>query len=172
PMPVPSLEDDLDEADFYVSQGMYNEAVDLLRGVLERHPNHPLVVAKLRDAHAYATGGAPMADDDAPIEGNAEIGEDEIEGEESPPVGAVVEPVGGAYEGSGSTEALGLDEIEELGPDDIAGEPDDGVGDALHAGPGANRAVGRAKKQQVVLEKPIEDGDADTHYDLGLAYKE
>jgi tetratricopeptide (TPR) repeat protein len=23
-----------------------------------------------------------------------------------------------------------------------------------------------------VLEKPVEDGDADTHYDLGLAYKE
>src|SRR5262249_51047577 len=47
-----TLEDELDEADFYVAQGMFSAAVDLLRGVLERHPNHPLVIAKLRDASA------------------------------------------------------------------------------------------------------------------------
>jgi tetratricopeptide (TPR) repeat protein len=155
--PPDSFEDDLDEADFYVSQGMYPEAVDLLRNVLARHPNHPLVIAKLRDAHAYATGGAPagaQADATAHVEPRAEV------------VAAAPD------EGSGSTEALGLDEIEELSPDDIAGEPDDGVAEALHGERGGGDAIGRAKKQQIVLEKPVEDGDADTHYDLGLAYKE
>ncbi|HTJ43875.1 MAG TPA: tetratricopeptide repeat protein [Kofleriaceae bacterium] len=170
PMPEASLEDDLDEADFYVSQGMHAEAVDLLRVVLERHPNHPLVIAKLRDAHAYASG-APRGSS------VAEIGDEAIEGEESIPADSgQVEAApyeGAAYEGSGSTEALGLDEIEELGPDDIAAEPDDGVESALGGGRQGGSAVGRAKKkQQVVLEKPVEDSDADTHYDLGLAYKE
>ncbi len=185
PEQVPSLEDDLDEADFYVSQGMYAEAVDLLSGVLERHPNHPLVIAKLRDAHAFATGGARVA-------AAAEVGDDAIEGEEAideaqiddehdeldddiaADSDAAIQAAASAYEGegSGSTEALELDEVEELGPDDISAEPDDGVESALVGGAAAGRVVGRAKKQQVVLENPVEDGDADTHYDLGLAYKE
>jgi pilus assembly protein FimV len=169
PPPAASLEDDLDEADFYVSQGMHAEAVDLLRGVLERHPNHPLVIAKLRDAHAYASGGERMPS-------AAEIGDEAIEGEE-PVADALEDDLGvvassGLYEGSGSTEALELDEVEELSPDDIAHEPDDGVEAALHGSRSGARAVGRAKKQQVVLEHAVEDGDADTHYDLGLAYKE
>ncbi len=32
--------------------------------------------------------------------------------------------------------------------------------------------VAKPKKPAVVLEKPIDEGDAETHYDLGLAYKE
>src|SRR5262249_41948156 len=132
--------------------------------------------AKLRDAHAYATGGAPAEEAAPELSDSAEIGDDVIEGEESAPSSqAVVEELS-AHEGSSSTQALGLEEIEELSPDDIAGEPDDGIGDAVDGYPGGDRggghAVGRAKKQQVVLERPVEDGDADTHYDLGLAYKE
>ena len=172
-----SLEDDLDEADFYVSQAMYSEAVDLLRGVLERHPNHPLVIAKLRDAHAYASGGVTRSSSSAEIVDEAIEGEEAVEqglggdelGEVLPPDDGVVAQAGGAYDGSGATDAIELDEIEELGLEDIAAEPDDGVEAALG---GEARALGRSKKQQVVLEKPVEDGDADTHYDLGLAYKE
>ena len=37
---------------------------------------------------------------------------------------------------------------------------------------GAERPPGAPTRPVVLLEKPIEDSDADTHYDLGLAYKE
>jgi len=40
--------------------------------------------------------------------------------------------------------------------------------------PGESGAVrgGGKRKPSVMLEKPVDESDADTHYDLGLAYKE
>jgi tetratricopeptide (TPR) repeat protein len=48
----PELEDDLSEADFYLQQGMTDEARELLDGLLARHPDHPMVLAKLADLRA------------------------------------------------------------------------------------------------------------------------
>ena len=59
------------------------------------------------------------------------------------------------------TDALELDEIEEVSADDL--ELDDAD---VQPGPS------RKRRPAVMLEKPVEDSDADTHYDLGLAYKE
>ncbi len=101
-----SLEDDLDEADFFIAQGLLSEARDILEGLLARYPHHPLVMPKLRDVEAMISGS---------------------EGEEA--AAATPEPV--------------LDVLDE------------------------SRA-----KPAVMLEKPVDDDDADTHYDLGLAYKE
>jgi tetratricopeptide (TPR) repeat protein len=39
-------------------------------------------------------------------------------------------------------------------------------------GEAAARSGGGKRKPTVMLEKPVEENDADTHYDLGLAYKE
>jgi tetratricopeptide (TPR) repeat protein len=97
-----SLEADLDEADFFVSQGLWDEARDILRGLLHRHAHHPLVVAKMRDVERLAAGGKPAEPARAHVS--------------SAPV--------------------------------------------------------RPARPVVLLEKPIEDNDADTHFDLGLAYKE
>jgi pilus assembly protein FimV len=47
--PGTSLEDDLDEADFFVSQSLHEEARAILEELLRRHPEHPLILAKLRD---------------------------------------------------------------------------------------------------------------------------
>jgi tetratricopeptide (TPR) repeat protein len=114
-----SLEDDLDEADFFINQALWEEARDILELLLGRHPNHPLVLAKLRDVTAMAAGQDPAALDpmldDEPIA--------EMEPERPAPVRR-----------SGSMAGVG--------------------------------------RPVVMLEKPIEDSDADTHYDLGQAYKE
>jgi tetratricopeptide (TPR) repeat protein len=136
-----SLEDDLDEVDFYVSQNMLVEAAEILHALLARHPGHPLISAKLRDVETAATGYAAESE---PVEA---VDPDAIEEEQ-------------VARASGGTENIDLDELEELEPDDDLGEPV------------LEEAAPRKKKPAVVLERPVEEGDAETHYDLGLAYKE
>lgn len=131
-----SMEDDLDEADFYAGQGMYGEALDVLRNLLAHYPNHPLVTGKLRDLEAQAHGVH-------------EVPADAVEAVES-------------LEVSGATDAIDLDELEEVGVDELEELPDS----APVLVPGKKRGP------TVMLEKPVEEGDAETHYDLGLAYKE
>jgi pilus assembly protein FimV len=134
-----TLEDELDEADFYVSQGMLREAAELLRTLLARHAGHPLITAKLRDVEAAELGRAPsLTDPESPM---------------APPDDVV----------TSTNEGLDLDDVEELDPDML------NEGSDLHS---IDAAGGTRKRPGVVLEKPIEDTDADTHYDLGLAYKE
>ncbi|CAN5887691.1 hypothetical protein BH11MYX2_BH11MYX2_06680 [soil metagenome] len=128
------VEDDLEEADFYASQGMYVEAMDVLNVLLERYPSHPLLLAKIREVDGMMNGG------DVPA--------DSIEAE----VPADAAP--------GGTDAIDIDEIEEINDFDEAPES------ALHASPKKKRGP------TVMLENPIEDDDGETHYDLGLAYKE
>lgn len=115
-----SLEDDLDEADFFVSQGLYDEARDILNGLLGRYPNHPLILAKLQDIDALAAGDLSAS------------------------------PV-------------------ELGPDplDPGPIPDDRIESELAA-----RTRDDAQPSRVKLHQEVSDEDADTHFDLGLAYKE
>ncbi|HUH03776.1 MAG TPA: tetratricopeptide repeat protein [Kofleriaceae bacterium] len=116
-----SLEDDLDEADFFISQGLYGEARDILVSLLEAYPNHPLVTAKLQDVDAMNVAANGALDTPAP----------ELDTED-------------------------LVEVEPQSMDTFAGAPD----------------MTGASRPAVLLERPIEDEDADTHYDLGLAYKE
>ena len=54
---APFVEDDLDEADFYAGQGMFSEAMGSLRVLAESHPNHPLILAKMRDVAALTRHG-------------------------------------------------------------------------------------------------------------------
>ena len=100
-----SLEDDLDEVDFFVTQGLVEEARTILRDLLARHPNHPLIGAKLNA-----------------LDGRA---------------GLVVPPT----------------ERPLSAPSPIAPPP-------------------VAEPPRRVIAKPLGETDADTHYDLGLAYKE
>lgn len=118
------VEDDLEEADFYAGQGLYPEAIESIKGLLERYPGHRLLLGKLRDFETAMTGQATVG---------------------------------------GSTDAIELDDIEEVGDDDLE-ELDPDV--AFTPKPEKQRGP------QVKFERPIEEGDADTHYDLGLAYKE
>ncbi len=130
------VEDDLDEADFYSGQGMYSEAVDVLHALLERYPNHRLILNKLCDVEMLM-GGA-----EEPIE----VAHDSIEQEMN----------------TGGTDAIDLDEIEEMPLDDL-----EEIDSDHHPAP-----VNKKRQPTVMLEKPVEEGDGETHYDLGLAYKE
>jgi tetratricopeptide (TPR) repeat protein len=136
------VEDDLEEADFYSGQGMYPEAMDSLHALLQRYPNHPLILAKMRDVQALESG-EPVPQVDTPPAGNVDI---EVAG----------------LEHTGGTEALDLDEIEEVSDEDL-----EEVADSI-----SGAAPATKRKPTVMLEKPVDEGDADTHYDLGLAYKE
>jgi pilus assembly protein FimV len=106
------IDDDLDEADFFVAQSLYDSAREILQNVLATHPKHPLILAKLEEI-------------------------DEME------------------RGAGASPAPG-EPVATLSPDDST----------------MDRASRKPRKPAVMLEKPVEDEDADTHYDLGLAYKE
>jgi hypothetical protein len=126
-----SIEDELDEAEFYASQGMYAEATECLTALLARSPGHRMVLAKLREVEALASG----SDGSIPVD---------------PDVAA------------SATDAINLDDIEEVGVDDLV-ELD---GDSQPV------AVPKKRHPTVMLERPVDEGDSDTHYDLGLAYKE
>jgi pilus assembly protein FimV len=121
------VEDDLDEADFYAGQGMYAEAMDVLRGLLARYPNHRLIQTKLREIEAMAHGEEPSLGPEGELTG---------------------------------TDAIDLDDLEEVNADDLEEIAD-----------GASGAV-KKRRPTVMLQKPVDESDADTHYDLGLAYKE
>jgi pilus assembly protein FimV len=108
------IDDDLDEADFFVAQGLYDSAREILQHVLATHPSHPLILAKLEEI-------------------------DEIE------------------RNSGGAAA----------PPRQTSSPDDSTLDRS-----SRKQQQQQRKPSVMLQRPVEDEDADTHYDLGLAYKE
>ncbi len=138
------VEDDLDEADFYAGQGLYAEAIDSLHVLLEHYPNHPLVLNKLREVESLMGGG------DGQLEDPIEIAADSIEQEVS--------------EVGTSTDAMNLDDLEEMPMEEL---------EDIESGIHLAASVGKKKRgPTVMLEKPVDEGDADTHYDLGLAYKE
>jgi pilus assembly protein FimV len=107
-----SLEDDLDEADFFVSQGLFEEAKDILESLLRQYPSHPLLMAKLQDVRAAE--GAPGG------------------------LGKTPTP---------TPRPRALDRVGLTQP-------------------------GGANTPSVKLARDLDDEDADTHFDLGLAYKE
>ncbi|WP_428261904.1 tetratricopeptide repeat protein [Haliangium sp.] len=105
------LDDDLDEADFFIAQGLYDAARELLNNLLAHHPGHPLIQAKLDEV-------------------------DELERQSQTAAPAAPWPA------TVSPEESTL-----------------GGGQA-------------SRKPAVVLQEPVADEDADTHYNLGIAYKE
>ncbi len=111
------LEDDLDEAEFFLAQGLVDEARSIVEILTATHPNNPLVIAKMEEITRAASGEA------AP-----NIIDEEFDAED------LGDALGDALDG-----ALGMDE---------GGDP------------------------AVVLENPVADDDAETHFDLGQAYKE
>jgi tetratricopeptide (TPR) repeat protein len=127
-----SLEDDLDEADFFTQQSLFEEARAILETLLARHPAHPLVTAKLRDLEAMEQA-AGLADQSLPH----------------------------------VTEAPGMtaDMSAEL-PADLPGEVD--AAPSSSADPAGTFEMTR----RGVIEKGVTAEDFETHYDLGIAYKE
>jgi len=143
-----ALEEELDEADFYFAEGMLDEARDALNTLLERYPNHPLILAKLQDVDAMANGTMPEPDEFV----------SEFSGEVTGDLGNGVGHAAAADDPLGEFAA------------DLDASFDGLTENALDAGDLAVET--EANKPAVMLEKPIDDADAETHFDLGLAYKE
>lgn len=112
----PSLEEELEEADFYVTQEMYGDARNILQNLLRRYPDHPLLLAKIDDIDSLMSMAGPASATLVPEQD---------------------------YDNLSVLDTFGDDILD----------------------PGASQPA-------VYLENPVDDEDADTHYDLGLAYKE
>jgi tetratricopeptide (TPR) repeat protein len=135
--------EDLAEADFYIQQGFLNEAADIYRRLLEKVPGNPEIRGRLNDVEQKLQSG---------------VGTGAPEGEAA----VVAEP---EVETVSSGDASVLDELEipEFDPSDIlnAEEPE------LESG--VMEIFDEFKKG---LSAEIEAEDAETHYNLGIAYKE
>jgi tetratricopeptide (TPR) repeat protein len=141
--PESPMEDDLDEADFFIQQSLFEEARSILESLLSRYPSHPLVMAKLRDLEAMeGSGAAPPA---------AAAVEEVVEEEEEVVVPPPMEPLPAAVSA-------------EL-PSDLPGHTDAGIAAEEVAEP-------LEMTRRGVIEKGVTAEDFETHYDLGIAYKE
>jgi tetratricopeptide (TPR) repeat protein len=123
------VEEILDEADFYIAQGLWDEARETIEDALEGHPSHPLLLDKLEEIEDAARASTTVAE-------------------------PVVEPA------DDETFALAEKLAEEL--DESAEQVGSDVLDI-------DNVFAQFKKG---VEEQIEASDTETHYDLGIAYKE
>ena len=134
--PESSIEDDLDEADFFIQQNLFDEARQILEALLARHQGHPLVAAKLRDVEAAAAALGAGASSE-PVTAHTTLPE----------------------EIAAQAEALAAELPEDLPGSSDADDPEDA--------PPEFELTKRG-----VIEKGVTAEDFETHYDLGIAYKE
>jgi tetratricopeptide (TPR) repeat protein len=135
PDPAALIQDDLEEAEFFIQQSLYSEAEAILEELLARFPDHPLLKAKhaelemIREEEAERVTTSPRMIHQVPPDNRlaAELAE-EVRDVSSPGVLAA------ELEGDVSVEAM----FAEL----------------------------------KAAEAPVSDEDAETHYDLGIAYRE
>jgi tetratricopeptide (TPR) repeat protein len=157
-----SLEDDLDEADFFIQQALYDEARAILESLLAHHPGHPLVTAKLRDVVAMQSDGGAIGAA-ASVESDEAIVVEEEEAIAPPP--EVADP-------DRTRDGHPSDAVEEANlaaepPDELPGTPEPVAADAADVAGGFELTRSRG-----VIEKGVTAEDYETHYDLGIAYKE
>jgi tetratricopeptide (TPR) repeat protein len=122
------IEEGLDEAEFFVTQGLYDEARDTLTQLLEAHPGHPLIIERLEELEAMLQAQAAPAEDQSFA--LAEKLAEEVQN---------VQEASGAHFDDGG-QMIDVETVFE-----------------------------QFKKG---IEKTVSADDADTHYDLGIAYKE
>ncbi|MEZ4393669.1 MAG: tetratricopeptide repeat protein [Polyangiales bacterium] len=125
--PRREIEECLDETEFYVTQGLYDDALELLRLVLEQHPNHPLVLERWEEVEQLAAMQHAADPDAQPFD----IGNNLAE------------------------------EVESLSPAESA--------PAYYQVDEVANAFGQFKEG---VSRTVSAEDCDTHYDLGIAYKE
>lgn len=133
--------EECDEATFFVEQGLYDEAREILETILIAYPDHARASQLMAQLEAAEAGGAPAAGGD------------------------------GAEANTGSRDAFDLaaelaNELKEYAEE--APPPDLGPsGDDYQVS--VEEVFAEFKKG---LEKVVKPEDVDTHYDLGVAYKE
>jgi tetratricopeptide (TPR) repeat protein len=150
PQPPPELESALEEAEFFASRGLYDDARVILDEQLARLPNHPLLLERLAELDSQERG-TPGGSGTRP----------------SPAAGAEA-----PANGRGEVEDRSFDIAESLGA--LDGDRSSGVGSP----PSFGRAHDQVDVEEVFAKfkegvaRQIGADDAQSHYDLGVAYKE
>lgn len=132
--PLSKVTEELEEADFYMQQGLYDDARDICNRILNSYPDNREALLKLRAIDEAAKAGIPFTvsaaekgAEESFFDLAAELGGEEFEALTAPP---------------------GMREAEKFGFEDIFSDFKKGV------------------------EAQLEKEDTETHYNLGIAYKE
>ncbi len=150
PEPSEAVEEVLEEADFFASRGLYDDAKAILTDQLSRTPRHPLVLERLRDVEeALASAGESRTIERSQIGATAS------------------EPVeeDHAFDIAASLDALdALDDIEVS-----AIQPEASSFANAEQEVDVDQVFAKFKEG---VRAQVSESDSSTHYDLGVAYKE
>ena len=192
--------EELEEGEFYLEQGMLDEAAEVYRRILAVAPHHPQAMVRLGEIEARQggdasgadthdddeiTGELPQAEASVPDEGLATAAEDdaseaEAAGEDEPEAAAAASETDGddvpADDAEPEAEGAAADE----GDFDLAAELSDVFDDDGDSSAGMRPAAGTEEEgfEQVFaafkagVDKELGDEDHEARYDLGIAYKE
>ncbi|MCA9666980.1 MAG: tetratricopeptide repeat protein, partial [Myxococcales bacterium] len=125
------IEDDLEEADFFIQQHLFAEARSILDDLESRYPGHPLVAAKVADLQESERRADSFNDGTIPGDSQVDLAAELADSLDEP-----VPPLPGTNEGA------------DYSVEDVFNEFKRGV------------------------DNQVSDEDSDTHYDLGIAYRE
>ncbi len=145
-------QEECDEATFFMEQGLYDEASEILETVLIAYPGHSRATELMAKLEAARSGGGPSNGASNGVQDSAEHSN-------------------GVSEATGERDAFDLaaELASELG--DAESNPDMPSGEVPSADyqVSVDEVFSEFKKG---LEKVVKPEDVDTHYDLGIAYKE
>jgi tetratricopeptide (TPR) repeat protein len=139
-------EDALEEVEFFAQHGMFEEARNILEEQLNRLPNHPLLMERLREVNELATQSRAAADHESGTRVVPRVSERPDEDR--------------AFDIAESLKA-----IDEL-------EMDEGTSAAPEEDPRQISVESVFKQFKEGVKAQVSESDAATHYDLGVAYKE
>jgi tetratricopeptide (TPR) repeat protein len=183
-----ALEQDLAEADFYFQQGFDEEARRLFSAILKREPGHALAAQRLGELDARAAS-APLPDAavhaPAPEQGaegtSRTIGPSDLEEtslgasltfQEPPVVAAGPAPKSGTPPGETTKEEEYIDLVEALREDMERSLPPE-ESEELSQELSAERELENVfRKFQKGVQEQYGKEDYETHYNLGVAYRE
>lgn len=194
------VSEDLEEAEFFLAQGMIPEAERLLRGVLSRVPNHPKAMLRLGEIMNERGEEATYGVSEELLEDT--LVEETEDARELPAIPEIELNTGGARNGATETATSsvraskkvavprpGTESLDDLladaeeavaavepAPDDdfdLAAELEDGDQGGASAGEKSGTAfdeVFAAFKKGI--QDQVGEEESETHYDLAIAYKE
>jgi tetratricopeptide (TPR) repeat protein len=144
-----AIEEVLDEAEFFSSRGLYEDAKAILEDQLARTPNHPLLLEQLKEIEqAQATPGESGTIQRSQLAALATAGTVDEDR---------------AFDIAASLEAL--DELEDVAP----GPGGRGGFASAHDEVNVDQVFAKFKAG---IRAQVSETDAATHYDLGVAYRE
>jgi tetratricopeptide (TPR) repeat protein len=144
------LSDELEEADFFLQQGLRDEARDALEALRDRHPGHPEIAKRLAALGGAARPAAPAT---------------------PRPAGRTPPPGLGAPRESPRLVTAGGDESFDIARE-LAEELDGGAGPPAIDDDFQYSVEDVFNQFKKGVAETVRPEDSATHYDLGIAYKE